>query len=570
MAVDDLFASFSRDFVDETAPVAREVASLVLDLERAWSTGADGEGVLRSVRGGLHSIKGNSAMMGFGSIAEVAHALEDICAQAAQADAIQRAAQAQMLVEGCDLLAMLIQSALAEGPDAARADAFVRRACEARQAAWRSSAPVAEPSGQSSTLPTAVGEAVPDASSAARIGDRDVDELLELAGGAIVAQAELSRLHGRFTRGHFDPGDLALMDQVLSDVGRTLRQMRHQLLRVRLSPIGTLFQRFVRHVRDLGHERGQRIELVIEGADTAVDRAIISRLYEPLVHVVRNAVAHGIEPAQARSAAGKPANATIMLGASMREGRVMVSIADDGRGLDVQAIAAKAKGQGIDTEHLSDRDLQRLIFRAGFSTAKVVSNLAGRGVGLDVVASVVQSLGGSIDVRSTPGRGTVFILDLPVTVSLQKALIFGVDAETYAAPAGFVLDTLEGREKDLQQINRVLLLSWRGDFVRAADAGRLLGCQGIAEPWARPYAVVLQAGNKHGALLVDWLSGVQEIVVKPLDGSFVQCKTIAGATVLAQGRVVPILDCVEVVRRVHGTLLPERSMRDPVEAEYVF
>jgi two-component system chemotaxis sensor kinase CheA len=570
MAVDDIFSSFSKDFVDETAPVVREVASLVLELERAWSTGADGESMLRSVRGGLHSIKGNSAMMGFGSIAEVAHALEDVCAQAAQADTDQHAAQAQTLIEGCDLLALLVHAALDGEPDGARAEAFVRRASEARQAAWRSSATAAESAAEPSAVPAPAGEAIPDGSASARIGDRDVDELLELAGGAIVAQAELSRLHGRFTRGHFDPGDLALMDQVLSDVGRTLRQMRHQLLRVRLSPIGTLFQRFVRHVRDLGHERGQRIELVIDGAETAVDRAIISRLYEPLVHIVRNAVAHGIEPADARIADGKPATATIVLGASMREGRVMVSIADDGRGLDVQAIAAKAKGQGIDVEHLPDRDLQRLIFRAGFSTAKTVSNLAGRGVGLDVVASVVQSLGGSIDVRSTPGKGTVFVLDLPVTVSLQKALIFGVDAETYAAPAGFVLDTLEGREKDLQQINRVLLLSWRGDFVRAADAGRLLGCQGIAEPWARPYAVVLQAGNKHGALLVDWLSGVQEIVVKPLDGSFAQCKTIGGATVLAQGRVVPILDCVEVVRRVHGTLLPERKVQAPVEADYVF
>lgn len=570
MAVDDLFSSFSKDFVDETAPVAREVAALVLELERAWSTGADGETILRGVRGGLHSIKGNSAMMGFGSIAEVSHALEDVCAQAAQADADQHAAQAQLLIEGCDLLALLIQSALGEGPDEARAGAFVRRASEARQAAWRSSAATAEPSAETSSAPAVASEAVPDGAASARIGDRDVDELLELAGGAIVAQAELSRLHGRFSRGHFDPGDLSVMDQVLSDVGRTLRQMRHQLLRVRLSPIGSLFQRFVRHVRDLGHERGQRIELVIEGADTAVDRAIISRLHEPLVHIVRNAVAHGIEPVQERTAAGKPAKATILLGASMREGRVMVSVADDGRGLDVQAIAAKAKGQGIDIEHLPDRDVQRLIFRAGFSTAKTVSNLAGRGVGLDVVASVVQSLGGSIDVRSTPGKGTVFTLDLPVTVSLQKALIFGVDAETYAAPAGFVLDTVEGREKDLQQINRVLLLSWRGDFVRAADAGRLLECHGIAEPWARPYAVVLQAGNRHGALLVDWLSGVQEIVVKPLDGTFAECKTIAGATVLAQGRVVPILDCVEVVKRVHGTLLPERSVREAGEVDYVF
>lgn len=568
--MDELFASLGKDFVDETAPVVQEVASLVLQLEQAWSSGADGESILRGVQGGLHSVKGNSAMMGFSSIAEVAHTLEDVCAQAAQADAGQRAIQAQLLLEGCDLLSSLIQSALTGNPDGAPAESFFRRAGDARQAGWRPSAALVEQPAEVTPIPARPAELVSDGPPTARIGDRDVDELLEFAGEAIVGQTELARVHGRFVRGHFDPGDVALMDQVLSDVGRTLRQMRHRLLRVRLAPIGTLFQRFVRHVRDLGHERGQPIELVIEGAETAVDRAIISRLHEPLVHIVRNAVAHGIEPVAERTAAGKPTKASLLLRASLREGRVQVSIADDGRGLDVQAIAAKARGQGIETDHLPDRDLQRLIFRAGFSTAKTVSNLAGRGVGLDVVASVVQSLGGSIDVRSAPGRGTLFVLDLPVTVSLQKALIFGVDAETYAAPVGFVLDTLEGREKDLQQINRVLLLGWRGDFVRAADAGRLLGCQGIAEPWARPYALVLQAGNKSGALLVDWLSGVQEIVVKPLDASFAGCKTIAGATVLAQGKVVPILDCVETVRRVHGTLMPERPVREHSEAEYVF
>jgi two-component system, chemotaxis family, sensor kinase CheA len=569
--VDDLFASLGKDFVDETAPVAQEVASLVLRLEQAWSTGGDAEGILRSVRGGLHSIKGNSAMMGFSPIAEVAHALEDVCAQGGEATG-QHAAQAELLIEGCDLLSLLIQSALTGAVDKNRAEAFLQRAADARQAAWQGpDAPAEQPHPADASMKVASAtEMAFDGQATGRIGDRDIDELLELAGEAIVGQTELLRVHGRFARGHFDPGDVVLMDQVLSDIGRTMRQMRHQLLRVRLAPIAPLLQRFIRHVRDLGHDRGQPIELVIEGGETAVDRAIISRLYEPLVHIVRNSVAHGIEPVAVRTAAGKPAKATILLGAGMREGRVVVSIADDGRGLDIAAIVAKAKAQGVDTDHLSDRDLQRLIFRSGFSTAKSVSNLAGRGVGLDVVASVVQSLGGSIDVRSVAGKGTVFTLDLPVTVSLQKAVIFGVDSETYAAPAGFVVDTVEGREKDLQQINRVLLLSWRGDFVRAADAGRLLGCQGLAEPWARPYAVVLQAGNKTGALLVDWLSNVQEIVVKPLDASLSQCKTIAGATVLAQGRVVPILDCVEVVRRVHATVMTERPAHDRSEAEYVF
>jgi len=570
--VEELFASLVRDFADETTPIAQEVGGLLLKLEQVWAAGGDAKPLLRTIRGGLHTIKGNSAMMGLRPIERVAHALEDVCAQVETVRRDERAQLAQCLFEGCDLLATLIRSALVGQVDAKLADAFVLRARDANEASRlprERSIPVAISvrGGSDGPLPTPAVDAG-DGRGSARIADRDVDELLELAGETIVGQTELARLHSRLTRGQFEASDIALMDQLLTDLGRTSREMRHKLLRVRLAPIATLFQRFGRFLRDLARERGQSIELCIEGGETAVDRAIISRLYEPLVHIVRNAVAHGIESADERAARGKPAKAQILLSARLHEGRVHVCVADDGRGLDLQAIAAKAHSQGQDTSKLSQRDIQRLIFQSGFSTAPSVSNLAGRGVGLDVVASVVQGLGGSIDVRGASGRGTVFVLDLPVTVSLQKALIFGVDSETFAVPAGFILDTMESREKNMQAINRVLLVSWRGDFVRAVDAGRLLGCQGLAQAWARPYAIVLQAGNKRGALLVDWLSGVQEIVMKPLDETLATCRMVAGATVLAQGRVIPILDCVEVVRRTNDALLPESSTEAKVEASY--
>jgi len=572
--VDDLFASLVKDFVDETKPIAHEVSSLLLKLENAWTVGGDAPSVLRGIRSGLHTIKGNAAMMGLAPIEQVAHALEDFCALCADRPAAENLADVQVLLDGCDLLSRSIESALVGEVDRILSDAFVRRAREVGEAlpASRTSpgtAPVQEPpadrdvAGSFSTV--ADGS---ERSGNARIADRDVDELLELAGETIVGQTELLRLHGRLARGQVEASDVALMDRILTDLGRTTRQMRHQLLRVRLAPIATLFRRFTRYVRDLSRERGQPIELLIEGGETAVDRAIISRLFEPLVHVVRNSVAHGIESPAERTSAGKPTRAQILLSARMREGRVIVCIADDGRGLDMEAIAAKAKGLGIDTSKLTHKDIQRLIFRAGFSTASVVTNLAGRGVGLDVVASVVQDLGGSIDVRSAAGRGTVFVLDLPVTVSLQKALIFGVDSETFAAPTGFILDAIEIRERDLQAIDRVLLVSWRGDFVRSADAGRLLGCQGLAQPWTRPYAVVLQAGNKRGVLLVDWLSGVQEVVVKPLDETLAGCRMVAGVTVLGQGRVVPILDCVQVVRRISSASAPERAIKGRLETHY--
>jgi two-component system chemotaxis sensor kinase CheA len=570
--VEELFSSLVKDFVDETQPIAQEVGGLLLKLEDAWRAGDDGRPLLRSIRGGLHTIKGNAAMMGLAPIAAVAHALEDVCAQSAEASPAGRSSLTQVLIEGCDLLAILIQSAPAGELDTARVEAFVDKAKKTQEEAQPARAPegvATAPAVASAgaTVATATADGEPGRGNA-RIPDADVDELLELVGETIVGQTELLRVQGRFARGHLEAGDVALMDQILTDLGRTSRRMRDKLLRVRLAPIATLFGRYGRYLRDLARERGQEIDLVIEGGETAVDRAIISRLFEPLVHIVRNAVAHGIESVPERVTAGKPGKARLLMSARLREGRVQVCIADDGRGLDTRAIAAKASAQGIDTSGLGEGEIQRLIFRAGVSTAKSVTDLAGRGVGLDVVAGVVQGLGGGIDVHSTAGQGTVFVLDLPVTVSLQKVLIFGVDSETFAIPTGFILDTMESREKDLQEINRVLLVSWRGDFVRATDAGHLLGCQGLAQDWARPYAIVLQAGNNRGALLVDWLSRVQEIVVKPLDETLAACRLLAGATVLAQGRVVPILDCVEVVRRVVKTLQPERSSEGKPEVVY--
>jgi len=570
--VEEIFSSLAKDFVDETQPLTQEVGALLLKLEEVWRAGGNGKSLLRGVRGGLHTIKGNAAMMGLSDIERVAHALEDVCPKVSDEPPRDPGGLVQLLIEGCDLLGALVKSAASGDGETGRADAFVARAAAAEVSLREAKAPsnggeVAQETGAANASVAAAVEGN-DRRGSARIADEDVDELLELAGETIVGQTELLRMHGRFARGQFEVGDVASMDRLLVDLGRTTRHLRDRLLRVRLAPIATLFGRFGRYVRDLARERGQAIELAIEGGDTAVDRAIISRLYEPLVHIVRNAVAHGIESADERQAAGKPAGARILLSARMREGRVDVRIADDGRGLDLLAIAAKADAQGIDTSDFSEREMQRLIFRAGFSTAKEVTNLAGRGVGLDVVAGAVQGLGGSIDVRSTRGQGTVFVLDLPVTVSLQKALIFGVDSETFAVPTGFILDTIEIQEKDLQEINRVLLASWRGDFVRGIDAGRLLGCQGLAQAWARPYAIILHAGNNRGALLVDWLSGVQEIVVKPLDDMFAACRMMGGATILAQGRVVPILDCMEVARRISKALMPERAVEEKAEAGY--
>jgi two-component system chemotaxis sensor kinase CheA len=566
--VQELFASLIKDFVEETGPLARQVASLVLRLEEARGNGDDGAELLRAMKSALHTIKGNAAMMGFGGIESLAHALEDFCLFVSRQPEAQAVGQAQLLVEGADLLIASIQNSLEGEPERTAITEFIERVARATQGA--DDAVHARVSSPSSPAPTPSGTAKAaaavdedGASSTVRIADDEVDGLLDLTAEAMVSHTELVRFAARLARGRVQRSDAVLLERVLATLGRTTAEMRHNLLRVRLAPISAMFQRYTRYVRDLARERGQAIQLVIEGGEVAVDRAIISRLFEPLVHMVRNAVAHGIESPAQRAAAGKPARARLLLGARLAEGRARIVVADDGRGLNMAAIAAKARAMGLQPDQMSDAELRRLIFQPDFSTAAEVSTLAGRGVGLEVVANAVQSLGGSVDVRSVAGQGTVFLIDVPVTASLVKALIFGVDSEMFAAPVSFVLDSIEVREESMREANRELLYPWRGDLVCAVDGGRLLGCAGLAQDWTRPYGIIVEAAAKRRVLLVDWLMGVQEIVVKPLDETLRGSRLLSGVTILGQGHVVPILDCGELVKRASGLAVTARSSDAP-------
>jgi len=580
----ELFASLIKDFVEETGPLAREVADLVLRLEEAHANGKDDRELLRAMKSALHTIKGNAGMMGLVAIESLAHALEDFCLLVSQHPEMQESGRGQVLVDGSDLLIRSIHGSLHGEPERAPVAALLERMAKAAAAVDQADSARAPslPAGSRSSVerddsgvasqevkPPAPRQAAGDedaASGVVRIADSQVDGMLDLSAEAIISHAELVRFQGRLARGQVQPTDAALLEQVLATMGRAMSEMRHQLLGVRLAPISTMFRRYARYLRDLARERGQAIQLVIEGGQVAVDRAIISRLHEPLVHMVRNSVAHGIESAEARVAAGKPAGAQILLGARLAEGRARIVVADDGRGLDMAAIAAKARAFGLCPEHMPEAELRRLIFQPGFSTAREVSTLAGRGVGLEVVANVVQTLGGRIDVRTVAGQGTVFVIDLPVTASLVKALIFSVDDEIFAVPASFVADSIEVREESMHEINDVLLCPWRGDFLRALDAGRLLGCAGAASACARRYGIIVEAASKRCTLLVDRLLGVQEIVVKPLDDTLRGSHVLTGLTVLGQGRVVPILDCGEVLRRISRSVDPAPrvwSGRDP-------
>ena len=568
--MEELFASLIQDFVDETGPIAREASGTAFGIEAAWRFGEAGREPLRSIRGGLHTIKGNSSMMGLSTIAKLAHSLEDLIDGWEARPGPGTAWEAGRLIEGCDLIERAIVAAGRGETVEGEVTAFLGKPTSPMAAESSGTTPAADPI-QPDGLAGKVGGQGPasfaESPGGVTVRDGVVDELLELIGESSIGHGELQRLQARFARGQLEVGDLALMGRVVDGFSRTFSRMRDHVLGMRLSPIGALFRRYKRYVRDLGSEHGQPVDLVIEGADVAVDRAVISRLSELLIHIVRNAVAHGLESPEERARAGKSPRARILLGARVGHDRVRVLVADDGRGLSLRAISAKAAEQGIDVSGMGDREIARLIFHAGISTASRVTSLSGRGMGLDVVACVVQSLGGTVDVRSREGMGTVFILDLPVTITLRKVLLFGADSEVFALPAAFVERTLAVGDRDLVPGPEGPSLLFRGARLPTMDAGRLLGCHGLAGGWTRPYALVARKGNAELAILVDWLSPVQELLVKPLDPVFSGCALAAGATVTGKGRVVPVLEIAEIMARAN-TVPPRADTRFAGEATF--
>jgi two-component system chemotaxis sensor kinase CheA len=322
---------------------------------------------------------------------------------------------------------------------------------------------------------------------------------------------------------------------------RTLKRLEGALMETRLLPISTVFTRFTRLVRDLAHSEGKQIRLEVAGGETRVDKTVIDRLSEPLVHLVTNAIIHGIERPEQRKAQGKPVEATITLRAVQRSDRVILTVTDDGRGLDPDAILLKARalGQAPAAENPSRAEIFALAFLPGLSTTDQVSQLSGRGVGLDVVASSIRALSGNVSVGSEPGRGTTFSLRLPLTVAVLRSLLVEVSRERYALPLSDVAETVRVRPETLHQVARQGMMTWRGEVIPVLDGGRLLGGESAE---ARSYCVVLRSATRHRGLMVDALLGHHEVVVKALDPSLGRPPAVAAATILGDGRVACILD----------------------------
>ncbi len=391
-------------------------------------------------------------------------------------------------------------------------------------------------------------ESLRSISDTVRVDIRKLDELMNLVGELVIQRSAIGEIAQRLS---LDPATARIGTELVKThkvLDRKLKELQSGVLDVRMVPLRQIFEKLSRVVRRLRRDLDKPVDLEFKGAETELDKLIVEQLVDPLVHIVRNAFDHALEPPSERTAAGKSERGRIRVSAFQRGNHVVIEVEDDGRGMDAEAIRRQAISRGLitDDDTLTEKELLNLVFEAGLSTAEAVSETSGRGVGMDVVRSNLSEMGGMVDLASTAGQGTCVSITLPITLAIIQALIVGIGDERFAIPLNSVLETLViepeqiGRSEDREILNlrgEPLLLRRLGEEFELPSAGRE----------ARQFVVVLGMGEQRLGLLVDRLEGQQDTVIKPIKGPLQQIRGIAGATELADRGAVLVIDVSSIV-----------------------
>ncbi|MDO8989311.1 MAG: chemotaxis protein CheA [Sideroxyarcus sp.] len=379
-------------------------------------------------------------------------------------------------------------------------------------------------------------------SSLIRVDAEKLDQLINLVGELTIASAGTALIAQR--------AGITELQEAASTLSRLVEKVRDSALTLRMVQIGGTFSRFQRVVRDVSRELGKDIELVISGGETELDKTVVEKIGDPLTHLVRNSMDHGIEPAEVRLAQGKPAKGTLRLNAYHDSGSIVIEVSDDGGGLKKDKILRKAIERGLvqPDANLSDKEIFNLIFEAGFSTADVVSNLSGRGVGMDVVRRNISALRGSIDLDSEEGKGTTISIRLPLTLAIIDGFLVGVGKSSFVVPLDLVVECIELSDEDRRAANERNYLSLRGQVLPYLRLRDMFDVK--CAPVRRENVVVVQYGNARAGLVVDSLQGEFQTVIKPLSRIFSHINGIGGSTILGSGEVALILDVPRLVQQV--------------------
>jgi two-component system chemotaxis sensor kinase CheA len=384
-----------------------------------------------------------------------------------------------------------------------------------------------------------------------------LDSLMNLVGELITDRNRLYLIRGELDAATKTNNHVEMLEETIIHVGRITDQLQAEVMGIRMLPIANVFNKFPRLVRDLARKAGKQIDLSIRGEDTELDRSVIEEISDPLIHLLRNAVDHGVESPEERRAAGKPDSGSVLLSAKYEEGRIILTVQDDGRGIATDRLKAKVVEKGLMSEKeaagLSEEEAIDLIFIPGLSTAQTVSDISGRGVGMDIVRTNIEHLNGNIQVESWPGRGTQFQIILPLTLAILPSLLVRVGNGTFAVPLTTVIETIRVPVSDIQTINGRPVISLRNQVLPIAWLKSLFGIQSNGDHRRQEYIVIVQSGKNRIGLVVDTLIGEQEVVVKSLSALVGEIAGISSAAILGDGQVALIID-VHSLFKLAGTL----------------
>jgi two-component system chemotaxis sensor kinase CheA len=549
------------DFIVEAREHLESVETQALVLEQDPSNAEAINAVFR----GFHTIKGLAGFLELAVIQEVSHEVETVLDQARNGELAISPAVIDVVLQSADYLGQSIYAVEAQlrgtqAPDVPARAALLARIKEILNQTELETQPPLPAAQAGPGRPSMGRKPKPDENDAApaaearsgkrqesatslRVDASKLDYLMDMVGEMVIAQ---SLLHNEFSS---NVTRNPRVQRNLTQLARTTSEVQRTAMSMRMVPIGNLFQRMARLVRDLSRKTGKMVSLQTTGDDTELDKTVAEELADPLMHMVRNALDHGIEDPEERRAAGKNATATVSLCAYHQSGYIVVEVGDDGRGLDRRKILSKALQRGLVKEgvEFTDNEVFNLIFEAGFSTASQVTDVSGRGVGMDVVRKHIQKLRGRVDIQSSCGQGTRFLLKLPLTLAMIEGLVVGVGAYRYVVPIFAVREMFRpAREQIFTVENRDEMILVRGRLLPLVRLHRRFAVQPKVEDPAEALVIVTEIEGRLFCLMVDELAGKQEVVIKGLGETLKNIVGVAGAAILGDGRVGLILDMAGV------------------------
>lgn len=589
MAFDNEDQELLDGFLTETTELLEKLDDDLVALEKAPGE----KELLNRIFRSIHTVKGASSFLGFDLLVRVTHRTEDVLNRLRKGELFVTPEIMDVILEAIDMVKILVSDIKGGDIKEREIDGIIGKLLPLMELNQEAVAlPHAEPAAATPTAPVAaapaptVAEAAPEPvaqsapvvptpaevaalpkeskakvddladNSTVRIDVKRVDDLMNQVGELVLERNRMMQLDSDFRSG----SDLAIFAEEFGKLAKRMNfvvsEVQMQVLKMRMIPVEKVFKKFPRIVRNLARDLNKEVELQLFGEETELDRSVVDEIGDPLLHLIRNAMDHGIERPEEREAAGKPRQGTIVLSATHEGNQIVISIQDDGKGIDPDRIAAKALEKGLVTESqlaaMGTREILDLIFLPGFSTKEKTTDLSGRGVGMDVVRTNIKKLNGVIDIKNELGQGTKFILKLPLTLAIIQSLLVEVAGETYAVPLASVFETLRIDDQEFHVIGGQEVLKLRDSVLPLLRLRNLFGVEGDCVAGEPCYVVIVGVAEKRIGLVVTRLLGQQEVAIKSLGKYLANLPGIAGSTILGDGRVALIVDPVGLVDSSEG------------------